>query len=560
MASKDASLLINGLQGLASVLRVRSAETAPQGLKPYAAVDDGSRADLLRARTRLLRLYRSLESLAEVANVNTRLKLDLPDAVSNTGLGLDMTHTAATLASSDEINTAPMSFTPFGPEWDGSSTAPITIGGEYDGTHGSGELFFEVRWAGTHGVDDVRIRVEDPEGRRIRNVTLRDNHPLDRQYDLRNGLWLQLGSGSLTDRDTTRIQVFDNVGAAVDPDKPLGGVRNDNPNLEYGMPAIVDGGFEINGQSINVGTTDSINDVVNRINQSAAGVTASFNAITERIEFLQDTLSSIPDIDLQNDTSNFLQATRLDSANTIAGIDPETIQTFDNVAAFSTVQSGNILINGQQIAIDTSNDSLDTVLDRINTSSAGVRASFDEATQKVTIEARDSSSRLDIDSNGTGFFGALNMPEGRVDPEAERRGISRRRSYDIADSLEAAFKELNYLFRDSSFTNLGGNSSAMRSPLESALRSALGGGDSLAALGLGYNNTTEARRRGDFAAVDRQSLTDNLQRRGKSVMNVLRGGEDSDGLVERLLIGTTQAIRSVNSLLGRSGTFVDTLA
>ncbi len=551
--------MINGIQNL-GFARIRTNESAPQGLKPYAAVDDGSQADLLRARTRLLRLYRSLESLAEVANVNTRLKLDLPDAVSAAGLGLDMTHTAATLQSSNEINTSPMSFTPFGPEWDGSSTAPITIGGEYDGTHGSGELFFEVRWAGTHGVDDIRIRVEDPDGRRIRNVTLRDHHPLDRQYDLRNGLWLQLGNGSLTNRDTTTIQVFDNVGAAVDPDKPLGGIRNDNPNLEYGMPSIVNGSFELNGQSINVATTDSINDVVNRINQSAAGVSASFNAVTERIEFLQDTLGSVPDIDLQNDTSNFLQATRLDSTNTIAGIDPETIQAFDNVAAFSSVQSGNILINGREISIDTNSDSLDTVLDRINNSSAGVIASFDEATQKVTIEARDSTSRLDIDSNGTGFFGALNMQEGRVDPEAVRRGISRRRSYDIADSLEAAFKDLNYLFRDSSFANLGGNANAMRSPLESALRTALGGGDTLAALGLGYDSSTEARRRGEFAAVDRQSLTSNLQLRGRSVMNVLRGGEDNQGLVERLLIGTTQAIRSVNSLLGRSGTFVDTLA
>lgn len=550
--------MINGIQNL-GFARIRTNDSAPQGLKPYAAVDDGSQAELLRARTRLLRLYRSLEALAEVANVNTRLKLDLPDAVSDASLGLDLTHTAATLASSNEINSAPMSFAPFGPDWDNGSSAAITISGEYDGTHGNGELFFEVRWAGTHGVDDLRIRVEDPQGNRIRNVTLRDHHPLDRQYDLRNGLWLQLGTGSLTDRDTARIQVFDDVGAEVDPEKPLGGIRNENPNLEYGMPSIVDGAFDLNGQAISVSTSDSINDVVNRINQSAAGVSASFNAVTERIEFQQDTLGSVPDIDLRDDTSNFLQATRLDSANTIAGIDPETIQAFNNVAAFSGVQSGNILVNGREISIDTSSDSLDTVLDRINASSAGVIASFDEATQKVTIEARDSSSRLEIDSNGTGFFGALNMQEGRLDPEAIQRGISRRRSYDIADSLESAFKELNYLVRDSSFAKLGRNTSAMRSPLEGALRTALGG-DTLASLGLGYDGGADARRRGAFAAIDRQTLTDNLQRRGESVMSVLRGSDDSQGLVERLLVGTSQALRSVNSLLGRSGTFVDTLA
>ena len=92
------------------MLRIRTAESAPQGLKPYAPVDDGSQGDLLRARTGLLRLYRSLEALAEAANVRTRLKLDLPDAISSSGLGLDLTQTAATLVSSEEINASPTSF------------------------------------------------------------------------------------------------------------------------------------------------------------------------------------------------------------------------------------------------------------------------------------------------------------------------------------------------------------------------------------------------------------------------------------------------------------------
>lgn len=539
-------------------MRIRSVAGAPQGIKPYAAIDDGSQAELLRAHTRLVHLYRSLEALAEAANINTRLKLDLPDAVSAASLGLDMTHTAAALASSDEINASLRSFSPFGPTWDNGSSALITIGGEYDGTHESGNLSFEVIWDGTHGVDDLRIRVRDPQGRPLPNVTLRDQHPLDRQYDLQNGLWLQLGPGDLIINDTTTIQVFDNVGAVVDPSMPLGGIRNLNPNLQYGMPAIADGAFELNGESISVSVNDSINDVISRINQSTAGVTASFNSTSESIDLLQDSLGSIPDIDLRNDTSNFLQATKLDSVNTVAGIDPESIKTLDNVAPFSTVQSGNLLINGRQIAIDTSTDSLSTVLERINSSSAGVTAVFDEATQKVTIEARNSDSRLDIDSNGTGFFAALNMPEGRVDPDALHRGISRRRSYDIADALETVFKEFNYLFRDSSFSKLGNGAAALRAPLEGALRAALGDGSGLQSLGLGYNSDADARRRGDFAVVDRGTLTSNLQLQGEGVMRVLRGDEDSTGMVERLLVGARQALGSVSSFLGRSGILVDT--
>ena len=85
------------------MLRIRTAESAPQGLTPYAPVDDGSQGDLLRARTRLLRLYRSLEALAESANVRTRLTLDLPDAVSNSGLGEPRGEPIAAQKSADGI-------------------------------------------------------------------------------------------------------------------------------------------------------------------------------------------------------------------------------------------------------------------------------------------------------------------------------------------------------------------------------------------------------------------------------------------------------------------------
>ena len=547
------------VQGISGIARIRSAASAPSGLRPYAPVDTTSQADVLRARTRLLRLYEHLEKLAELTNINTRIKLDLPDAQSTTALGLDLTSTAATLTSSAEINASPMSFSPFGPAWNDGSSALLTIGGEYDGTHLSGNLSFEVLSGGIRGTDQLRIRARDSQGNQIQNFSVGASDPLDQQYSLQNGLYFTLGSGSLIRRDTTTIQVYDNVGAVVNPDLPLGGARNSNPNLQFGSPSIADGAFDLNGESISVSTTDSISDVINRINLSAAGVTASFNAGTESIDFLQDTLGAAPTIDLQNDTSNFLTATKLDSINTIAGIDPESIHTLDDVATFAGVTSGNILINGRQIAVDTSTDSLETVIDKINAAPAGVIASFDPATQKVLIEAEDSASRLEIDSNGTGFFAAINMPEGRVDPEAVPRGISRNRSYEIANSLETVFSDLNYLFRDSTFLGRGENIGAYRAPLESAIRAAFSG---TAAEGLGYlfDSTTAARQRGDYVGINRRDFTTSLQIRGDAVMDILRGDGDARGLVEGLLIGTTQALRGISSSLGQRGIFVNTVA
>ncbi|MBT8100949.1 MAG: hypothetical protein KJO82_14425, partial [Gammaproteobacteria bacterium] len=547
--------VIQGLNNLAGATRIGRTSEATQGLKPFLPVDDLSGIDFRRARTRLISLYAQLEELAELANISTRFKLDLPDARSSNGLGLDLSSLAATLNSSEEINASPMSFSPFGPEWDGSSTAELTIGGEYDGANGSGTLEFEVRRAGVHGVDDLRIRVTEPNGDR-RNYNVRDHHDPDRQYDLQNGLYFTLGPGALVRRETTSVQVFDNVGAVVNPDNPLGGIRNSNPNLQFGTPGVVDGSFDLNGQNINVSTADTINDVIDRINLSSAGVTATFNAGTEQIDFIQNTTGSVPTIDFANDTSNLLQALKLSSATVTPGVDPEDEQVLDDVAAFSSVVSGDIDINGNLISIDTSADSLAAILDRINNSGADVIASFDSNTQKVVIEAQNAASELIIDSNGTGFFGALNIVEGRVDPEALSSGLSRSRSYAIADAATAAFAQLSSLFRDSTFVGRGENTGQFRTPFESSLRASFGEDIRGELFGLVYDSSTNARRRGDYTTIDRQALTQNLQLRGDAVKDVLINADGTGGLVHDLLRATRQALVGVNQALGLSGTFV----
>ncbi len=552
--------VIQGIQNLVRLTRGSQSGTITSGQPSFVTISPEAHGDFLRARTELLNLYRDIERLAELTNINTRFKLDLPDARSNNSLNLDMTHTAATLNSSAEINASPRSFSPFGPAWDDGSDALITIGGDYDGAHGTGPITFEVRRDGTHGVDNLRIRVEDATGSRIRNINISSNHDEDRQYSLNNGLYLTLGPGSLIDRDFASIQVYDDVGAAVDPDLPLGGIRNQNPNLQFDAPSIVTGDFQLNGETISVATTDSLNDIVQRINDSNAGVTAVFNSLSEQIEFLQNTLGSLPTIDLQNDSSNFIQATKLDSVNVVAGIDPETVQALDAVGAFSTIQSGEIIINGSAIAIDTANDSLSTVLDRINSSGSGATASFDSASQQVVIEANDAADTLEIDDNGTGFFAALFIPEGRVDPEAVSRGISRRRSYEVADAITSVFSKVNRLFLDSTFVGGGNNASRFRAPIEASIRAVFGGGNSGDILGLQFDLSNDARSRGDFTGVDRRELTANLQRRGDLVRDFLAGTSEQGGLVQGLLAATEQALSSVNQALGISGTFIDTYA
>ena len=550
--------IIQSLGSLASFGRVSRSTGAPQGLKPYldpATVDNG---ELRRVRSRLIKLFRNLESLAAQSNVNTRFKLDLPDARSANSLALDLSTTAAYLQSAEEVNAAPMSFGPFGPEWRDGSTAEITIGGVYDGTHGSGQLSFEVRRDGIRGVDNLRIRVEDPDGSRIRNVNIRTNHSLDRQYDLQNGLFLTLGPGELVDRDFTVINVNDSVGAAVNPALPLGGIRNLNPNLEFGAPTVVDGSFELNGQTIAVSTTDSINDVVDRINASATSVSASFDIATETIQLQQQQSGSAPTIEFANDSSNFLAATKLAAASVVAGIDPDNRKALDDVGSLASIETGSFLVNGRAIAVDPTVDSLDDLIERINSSPAEVVASFDAETRQVLIEADDSNGVLELDSNGTGVFAALQIPEGRVDPEAVDRGISRRRSYAIADAATDVFDDLNFLLGSGVSGVSGSTLASLRGPLESALRAALGK-EGEAVFGLGFDTSAARDRRGQVVTLDRRDFTQNLQRRGDQVSALLAGKNGEDGLVVNLLQATDRALAFVNRQLGLSGRFIDTV-
>lgn len=551
---------IQGLNNLSSVVRSGTANRAPQGLKPYLPVESPASGDFRRARTRLLNLFARLEELAELTNITTRFKLDLPDARSAVALGLDLTSAAAMLSSTEEINATPTSFSPFSPLWSDGSTATLGIGGEYSGAQGSGTLSFEVRRAGVHGSDNLRIRVDDQQGTPLQTINISNNDPLDQQYDIGNGLFLTLGAGALINRDTATIQVFDAVGSVVNPDNPLGGLLNANPNLQFGTTPVVDGSFSVNGESISVTTTDSINDIISRINQSAAGVTATFDAGTEAIDFVQNTSGSAPTIDLQGDTSNLLDALKLGAAIVTPGIDPDDEKPLDNVVALASVQPGDIIINGNLITVDPSTDSLDDVLDRINNSGANATAIFDPVSQRVTIEAANTATELTIDSNGTGFFAALNIVEGRVDPEAESNGVTRSRSYAIADAATAAFAELSALFRDSTFVGRDTNAAQFRGPLESALRATLGEDLTTSLFGLVFDFSAGARQRGDFASIDRRTLTQNLQLQGDLVKDVLTNSDGTAGLLPALLRATQQALAGVNQSLGLPGTVVDTFA
>ncbi len=317
-----------------------------------------------------------------------------------------------------DVDADTMSSSPTEPEWTGATPDLVTLGGVYDGSNGTGPLTFYVSRGGTHGVDDLQLKVYDADNNQIDKIDIDKGDAFDKTYTLSNGITLQLGEGNLVKETTFSVEIFDSVGSAVDPDRPLNGVRENDPNLEPGL-SVADGFFEINGVEIAVQADDSINTVLERISQSDAGVTATFDAATEKVLLTQKTSGSAHDIVLSDDTSGFLAAVKLDSASAIPGKDPDTEMPLAEVTRFSSIQSGSISVNNISVAIDVETDSLNDVLDRISGSGGDVFAAFNDNSGRVSLRSEYLDRQLFLDSGTTNFFPALGISDGTYNSEKD---------------------------------------------------------------------------------------------------------------------------------------------
>lgn len=202
------------------------------------------------------------------------------------------------------------------------------------------------------------------------------------------------------------------LGQVVDPNVAL-----DSAGLSL---APTSGTFTVNGTEITIDvTTDTLNDVLTDISNNT-NVTATFSATTNKITLTNDDPGDTDIINLgaTSDTSNFLDSGRLTAATQtgtpttlestvdIAVVNPA--DTLDNIFGAGTVTAGTFQINGTTITVaDPSTETLDDVLSAINSSDAGVTASFDGSTDTIRVVSDTLGSRtIDFTDGTSGFLAA----------------------------------------------------------------------------------------------------------------------------------------------------------
>jgi hypothetical protein len=217
------------------------------------------------------------------------------------------------------------------------------------------------------------------------------------------GLQVSFSAGSARSGDGARTTVSATAATTVDT-----GARFNDADVNLrprfaGGAQVVAGSFLINGVTIQVREDDSVADVLQRISESEAGVTAEVQG--DKV-VLQTRADSGADISISNDSSGFLDAVQLRGAVTERGHLRADQETLANLKQFAAVQSGGFSVNGQFVSINPATDTLAGTLARIR-SALPLQAYYDAGQGAVFL--REPEGDISFGEDSSGFLTAVGI-------------------------------------------------------------------------------------------------------------------------------------------------------
>lgn len=164
---------------------------------------------------------------------------------------------------------------------------------------------------------------------------------------------------------------------------------------------VTAGTFTVNGKKVEVATSDTLQQVFDKISAATGGtVTGSYNSTDDKISLEMASGQKII-LGSANDTSNFLTIARLNNNNSnqvsssakLGALQTAKVLSSANfTTAITGGTAGAFKINGVSIAYSTTTDTLNDVLDRISSSEAGVVASYDPTKDRIVLSNKTTGS------------------------------------------------------------------------------------------------------------------------------------------------------------------------
>lgn len=212
------------------------------------------------------------------------------------------------------------------------------------------------------------------------------------------------------------------------------------------------GVFTVNGSRVTVALGDSLQEVFTKISTATGGaVAAAYDSATDRV-----TLSGSGPVVLGSttDTSNLLSALRLgnNGTNTVssatalgsasAGATLANARLATAVTAVDGAGNGSFTVNGVAINYNVNTDSLNAILARINASGAGVTASFDPFSDRVSlVNNKTGDLGVSLEESPGGLLSALRLTSGSG--AALTRGLNAQFSVNGGATLSSASNTLD---------------------------------------------------------------------------------------------------------------------
>lgn len=223
----------------------------------------------------------------------------------------------------------------------------------------------------------------------------------------------------------TTVTGSSHIGADLSNSTDVSALTLSSINTATAFTSSTDSFFTVNGSQIHISSTDSLQTVFDLISSQTGGaVTAGYDPTTDKVT-LTDT-SGVITLGAVNDTSNFLQVLKLNNDGGISGTDSitstgtlgtvEPAVTLANahlaksITAVDGSGNGTFYVNGVAISYNVNSDSLTSVLTKINSSTAGVNASYDSANDRVVFTNKNTGfTGLTVSDSSGGLLDAIGV-------------------------------------------------------------------------------------------------------------------------------------------------------
>jgi flagellar hook-associated protein 2 len=350
----------------------------------------------------------ALQSLGAPGLFNTQTATS-----SNTAVGSATVSTNATPGTTD-VNVTQLATTTVLRSGSGSNaklTAPPATSENID------SVLDESSVAGqTFSVNGAQITLSDSDT--LQNVLDRINSSVSgvtAGYDTSSGEIslsssspIVLGSGSDTSDFLQQAELFNNGTGSVTSSVGLGRVDADTDLASAGLTTTPTAGtFTVNGVAINYTAGETLNDVMNAINQSSAGVSVTYDSYEDQL-VLSATTRGPQSITVADGTSNLATALRLTTGDSDLDVGQPTLFTINGS---STVRQSdtNVLtasqmgLTGVNFTANATGDTQLTIAPDVTTIGNAINAYVSAYNSAQSLIAAD----LYVDPTGTNANGAL---------------------------------------------------------------------------------------------------------------------------------------------------------